>query len=208
MKRPALPGAFFRVAPWCCRTTRPISSVYAPPRRNTACAALARRRLPIVHADADGSDVTAIIGGVDVHFRVPAPGAHMVMNALAALTAAQEVDADVTLGAAALGNFTAVHGRGARQAILDGAATLIDESYNASAASVRAALSVLRLAPALRRVAVLGDMLELGEHSRAEHEGLAQSVRDSADIVYACGPWMRALYDALPDVAQRCVRRR
>ena len=149
--------------------------------------------------DAEGSEVVASIGEQPLRFHVAAPGRHMVMNALAALTTAQAAGADVVRGAQAMAGFVAVHGRGQKRHLLDGAATLIDESYNASAASVRAALSVLRMVPAQRRVAVLGDMLELGEHSRAEHEGLAQDVRDSADIVYACGPWTRFLYDALPE---------
>ncbi len=151
-----------------------------------------------VEADPDGSTVAADIGGMALRFRLPAPGRHMVMNALAALTAAQASGADVVRGAEALATFVAVHGRGQKRGLLGGDAVLIDESYNASAASVRAALSVLRMTPGRRRVAVLGDMLELGEHSRAEHEGLADDVRESADVVYACGPWTRFLYDALP----------
>ena len=89
-------------------------------------------------------------------------------------------------------------GRGTRRQIRGGRATLIDESYNASGASVRAALGVLKLTPARRRVAVLGDMLELGEHSRAEHESLAEAVHDAAGILYTCGVWTKFLHDAVP----------
>jgi UDP-N-acetylmuramoyl-tripeptide--D-alanyl-D-alanine ligase len=152
-----------------------------------------------VAADADGSDVHANIDARHVRFRLNAPGHHMVMNALAALTAAVAVGADLDTSAAALAGFSAVAGRGARRHILNGDAILLDESYNASGASVRAALAVLKLTPAERRVAVLGDMLELGEHSRAEHESLAQAVCDSADVLYACGPWMKYLYNAVPE---------
>ena len=123
----------------------------------------------------------------------------MVMNALAALTACVAAGADLDASANGLAGFSAVEGRGTRRPILQGQATLLDESYNASGASIRAALAVLKLLPAQRRVAVLGDMLELGEHSRAEHENLADAVRDSADVLYACGPWMKSLYDAVPD---------
>jgi UDP-N-acetylmuramoyl-tripeptide--D-alanyl-D-alanine ligase len=147
--------------------------------------------------DADGSDVRASVDGYDVAFRLNVPGRHMVINALAALSAASAVGADVELCADALKNFTAVTGRGARRPLLGGAAMLLDESYNASGASVRAALAVLQLLPASRRVAVLGDMLELGEHSAAEHFSLAGAVSDSADVLYACGPWMKYLFDAV-----------
>jgi len=148
--------------------------------------------------DADGTNVSATIAGTCEKFRVGAPGRHMVMNALAALTAAACMGADVAVCAAALATFNPVSGRGARRKLLGGAAVLLDESYNASAASVRAALSVLKLQPARRRIAVLGDMLELGDFSQSEHTNLAEAVADSADLLYACGPWMKFLYDAVP----------
>ncbi len=64
---------------------------------------------------------------------------------------------------------------------------------------MRGALSVLALQPARRRIAVLGDMLELGEAGPAEHTALAPDVTASADLVFACGPLMRHLFDAIPD---------
>ena len=131
-----------------------------------------------------------------VRVRVGAAGRHMVMNACAALTAAREIGADLKLGAAALEAFRPVGGRGARRAIVGGQAILLDESYNASGASVRAALAVLKLTPAQRRVAVLRDMLELGDFAREEHENLAGAVAESVDALYTCGPWMKFLYDA------------
>jgi UDP-N-acetylmuramoyl-tripeptide--D-alanyl-D-alanine ligase len=149
-------------------------------------------------ADADGTDVRARIGD-DVHaFRVNAPGRHMVLNAIAALNAAAALGADVARCAAAIADFTPVAGRGVRRRICGGSVGLLDESYNASSASVRAALGVLRLQAATRRIAVLGDMLELGRHSAAQHVGLAPVVSESADVLYACGPWMKILYDAVP----------
>jgi UDP-N-acetylmuramoyl-tripeptide--D-alanyl-D-alanine ligase len=102
---------------------------------------------------------------------------------------------------AALDGFTAVSGRGTRRRIAlpgGGEALLLDESYNASAPSVRAALAVLGLQPATRRIAVLGDMLELGGASAAEHEGLAADVAAHADLLFACGPEMRRLFEAVP----------
>ncbi len=163
-----------------------------------ACEGFGNANLVAVREDAAGSDVTARIGGTDVKFYVAAPGRHMVVNALCALTAAHALGADFEAGARALAEFRPVAGRGRKYAIAGGRAMLLDESYNASAASVRAAFGVLALTPATRRVAVLGDMLELGEHSRSEHESLAWIADNSADIVHTCGPWMKFLHDALP----------
>jgi UDP-N-acetylmuramoyl-tripeptide--D-alanyl-D-alanine ligase len=163
----------------------------------TKAVTFGRADLRNVRQDAEGSDVQAIIANYDVRFRINAAGRHMVLNALAALNAAAALGADLPTCAQALGEFSAVAGRGARRPLLAGAATLLDESYNASGASVRAALSVLRLLPAARRVAVLGDMRELGEHSAREHAALADAVADSADVLYACGPWMKYLFDAV-----------
>jgi UDP-N-acetylmuramoyl-tripeptide--D-alanyl-D-alanine ligase len=126
----------------------------------------------------------------------------MAMNALAALAAASALGADVEAAAVTLADFRPGAGRGLRRAIAveDGSALLLDESYNASSASVRAALSVLALAPSRRKVAVLGDMLELGEAGPGEHEGLAPDLVTNADLVFTCGPLMRRLHDAIPPV--------
>jgi UDP-N-acetylmuramoyl-tripeptide--D-alanyl-D-alanine ligase len=80
-----------------------------------------------------------------------------------------------------------------------GKARLLDESYNGNGASMRAALAVLRLQPGRRRLAVLGDMLELGDEGPAEHLALADAVTEAADLLFACGPLMRALCDAVPE---------
>ena len=148
--------------------------------------------------DADGSLVSARLDGMDLSFRLGAPGRHMAENALTALAAAQALGADAREGARALAYFTPGSGRGARRPLLGGAATLLDESYNASPQAVRAALDLLRLVPASRRIAVLGDMLELGSFAAAEHAGLAQDVAGAADLLFACGPEMRHLYEAVP----------
>jgi UDP-N-acetylmuramoyl-tripeptide--D-alanyl-D-alanine ligase len=106
--------------------------------------------------------------------------------------------------AAALANFAPLSGRGIRRALHlpAGMAQLLDESYNGNGASMRAALAVLALQPAQRRVAVLGDMLELGDAGPAEHIALAAPAAAAADLVFTCGPLMRHLHDALPP-AQR-----
>jgi UDP-N-acetylmuramoyl-tripeptide--D-alanyl-D-alanine ligase len=150
-------------------------------------------QIVVAAADADGTDVSAQVAGHSVDFRINAPGRHMVVNALAALTAAAALGVD---GAAALAGFRPIAGRGLRRTLPSGV-TLLDESYNANGASMRAALSVLSELPP-RRVAVLGDMLELGDHGPAEHAGLAQDVTASVDLLFTCGPLMLTLYDAVP----------
>ena len=148
----------------------------------------------------DSNDVTASVRGTLVHFQLGAAGRHMAMNAVAALLAADAVGVDPLYAAAALAGFAPVGGRGARRpiAVAGGTALLIDESYNASPASVRAALSVLALQPAARRIAVLGDMLELGADGPAEHSGLLPTVASAADLLFTCGPLMRGLFESAP----------
>jgi len=162
-------------------------------------ASSADARLIEARADADGTTLEAWIDGRSVHVRLSAPGRHMAMNALAALGAADALGADVARAARALHGFAAVAGRGARRTIpvAGGTAVLIDESYNANTASVRAALSVLALQPGARRIAVLGDMLELGAHGPAEHAALAPDAA-MADVVFTCGKLMAGLHDAVP----------
>jgi UDP-N-acetylmuramoyl-tripeptide--D-alanyl-D-alanine ligase len=158
-------------------------------------------RLLDIAVDAEGSDVTARIGRAEVRFRLGAPGKHMAMNALAALAAADALGLDLQRAAAALETFAPIGGRGARRHVPlpGGEILLLDESYNASPAAVRAALEVLALQPAKRRIVVLGDMLELGAEGPREHSGLAPSIASVADLVFTCGPLMRLLHDSLPD---------
>jgi UDP-N-acetylmuramoyl-tripeptide--D-alanyl-D-alanine ligase len=156
----------------------------------------------LLHAlpDADGTDLHLRIAGQEIRFRLAAPGLHMAMNAVAALAAAAALGADPLDGAASLADFTPGAGRGARRNVVlsFGTITLLDESYNASPIAVRAALALLGLVPASRRIAVLGDMLELGEAAPAEHQGLAPDVLAHADLLFTCGPLMQGLHDAIP----------
>jgi UDP-N-acetylmuramoyl-tripeptide--D-alanyl-D-alanine ligase len=152
-------------------------------------------------ADAAGSNLSVRVNGTEARLRIDAPGRHMAMNALAALAAAAALGADVRTAAKALAGFAPVAGRGARRdlAVPGGTALLLDESYNGNGASMRAALAVLKLQPARRRIAVLGDMLELGDEGPAEHLALATAVTEAADLLFACGPLMRGLCDAVPE---------
>ncbi|ESX89828.1 UDP-N-acetylmuramoylalanyl-D-glutamyl-2,6-diaminopimelate--D-alanyl-D-alanine ligase [Mesorhizobium sp. LSHC412B00] len=154
---------------------------------------------------ADHSDITARIGGQDVTARIGAPGRHMVQNVLAVLGAAHLVEADIGKVALALADLSAERGRGKRHMLRHpkGPITLIDESYNANPASMAAAMALLNATPVTgegRRIAVLGDMLELGDHSAKLHAGLAELiVGTGTHTVFLGGPEMRALADILPD---------
>jgi UDP-N-acetylmuramoyl-tripeptide--D-alanyl-D-alanine ligase len=157
----------------------------------------AENHLLDVTSDGRTTRATALVGGSRVAFRLAAPGRHMATNALAALTAATALGLDPARAVAALDGFVPIAGRGA-QRVINGDILLLDESYNASGDSVRAALDVLRMQAPRRRVAVLGDMRELGDRGPGEHRGLATDVAASADLLYACGPLTRHLYDAVP----------
>jgi len=151
----------------------------------------------------DGSRLAIALGGVNLRLTLGAPGAHMAANALTALCAASALGLDLARAAAALDGFAPVAGRGARRrlSVPGGQAWLLDESYNASGPSMRAALSVLALQPG-RHIAVLGDMLEMGDRARAEHLALAPAVNEAADLVFTCGTEMRALFDSVPSSRQ------
>ncbi|WP_421706937.1 UDP-N-acetylmuramoylalanyl-D-glutamyl-2,6-diaminopimelate--D-alanyl-D-alanine ligase [Algihabitans sp.] len=151
------------------------------------------------------SAVQAELRGKPVDFCLAQPGAHWVTNALAVLSAITALGADPVTAAAELSRLQPVSGRGARRKLPlpDGqAALLIDESYNANPDSVKAALAVLgRAKPegAGRRIAVLGDMLELGGQGPAYHAALAEAVTDAnVDLAFLCGPQMAHLGRALP----------
>jgi len=153
---------------------------------------------------ADCSTVEAQILGTDLTYKIGAPGRHLVRNSLAVLATAVLVGADLALAALALAEFKAGSGRGALIEIdlPGGPAFVLDESYNANPASVAAALALLgqtATGPRGRRIAVLGDMLELGPRGRALHRGLLAPIEANAiDLVFCCGPLMRAFWQALP----------
>jgi UDP-N-acetylmuramoyl-tripeptide--D-alanyl-D-alanine ligase len=156
----------------------------------------------------DGSDIVVRLGDKRVAYRLSAPGAHLAQNSIAVIAALDALEVDVGAAVAALGSLKAAKGRGERVQVpvKDGAILLIDESYNANPASMRSALAAIATVPRARfgrRIAVLGDMLELGPESGRLHEDLKEPV-DAADVdlVFACGPGMQRLFAALP-VARR-----
>jgi UDP-N-acetylmuramoyl-tripeptide--D-alanyl-D-alanine ligase len=170
----------------------------------------ATSRLIAATVRGDHSDVTAQIDGEILRYTVGAPGHHWVQNSLAVLAAVSALDADVVKAAEALADLRPLPGRGARTTIEtpSGSILLIDESYNASPTSMCAALSVLGTAdarPKGRRIAVLGDMLELGPDSSALHAGLVDAVTsNNIDLVFTVGSDMAHLTAAIPSKLLAC----
>ncbi|MBL8574342.1 MAG: UDP-N-acetylmuramoylalanyl-D-glutamyl-2,6-diaminopimelate--D-alanyl-D-alanine ligase [Hyphomicrobiaceae bacterium] len=153
----------------------------------------------------DGSSVSASILATPMTYKLGAPGRHLVLNSLAVLSAAALVGADLARAAFSLAELGAPKGRGERHSLslANGTASLIDESYNANPASMRAAIALLGQAHVGlhgRRIAVLGDMLELGPDGASLHADLAGPLAAArVDRLYCVGPLMRALWQAVPD---------
>jgi UDP-N-acetylmuramoyl-tripeptide--D-alanyl-D-alanine ligase len=162
-------------------------------------------RLIDVNLGEESSRVHARVLNRDLAYELGVPGKHFALNSLAVLLAAHAVGVDLDRAASALAYIEAPAGRGRRESLPapQGAITLIDESYNANPASMQAALDLLggaKVSGDGRRIAVLGDMLELGSQSIALHSGLAEHIeRNSVDMVFAAGHDMRHLFDALPE---------
>ncbi|MBV9330533.1 MAG: UDP-N-acetylmuramoyl-tripeptide--D-alanyl-D-alanine ligase [Alphaproteobacteria bacterium] len=143
-----------------------------------------------------GLRFSAVICGTPVEARLEASGRHIAINAVAALAAVKFLDGDLFNAAAALKVFAPMKGRGQRHEAAG--AMVIDESYNANPASMAAALAVLSRAKG-RKLAVLGDMLELGTDSTRLHAELGGEIEKAGvDLVFLCGDQMRSLWDALP----------
>jgi UDP-N-acetylmuramoyl-tripeptide--D-alanyl-D-alanine ligase len=161
------------------------------------------RLLDMVEADG-GSRIRARVLGRELEFALGAPGVHMAQNALGVLLAADALGADLAGAAAALAEFAPQKGRGERFTLQSpsGPLTVIDESYNANPASMRAALALLGAArPGAegRRIAVIGDMLELGPSGAEMHAALAGVLSENrVDLLFGAGPLTRALFDAAP----------
>ncbi|UWQ19331.1 UDP-N-acetylmuramoyl-tripeptide--D-alanyl-D-alanine ligase [Jannaschia sp. M317] len=159
-----------------------------------------------VNAGPDATTCAAETPDGPLMFRVGAPGAHFALNALGVLAAVHAAGADVAQAALALADWTPPDGRGKRHAVIlhpdQPAVDLIDDAYNANPASVGAALDLLAATEVprrARRIAVLGDMKELGPTGAALHAALADhGAMDALDQVHTVGPLMRALHDALP----------
>ena len=155
------------------------------------------RARDVVAAQGVGTLVSAVLPDAEITFTLAQPGAHWVSNALAVLGAVAAVGGDLAIAGLALSEMPGLKGRGERHRIQaeGGEALLIDESYNANPASMRATLESLGAEQvAGRRVAVLGAMRELGDHSDDFHAELARPIEDAGiDFVLLVGDEMRAL---------------
>ncbi len=158
------------------------------------------RLLDAIPVATGGSLVTAELGAaagnMRVCYEIAAPGDHWIDNSLAVMACVQAVGGDLGAAGLALAEMGGLKGRGARHrfAVAGGHAVLMDESYNANPASMRATLAQLGQTPAHRRIAVLGSMKELGDFSRRFHQQLAEPLADArVDFAVLVGEDMRSL---------------
>ncbi len=161
-------------------------------------------RLVDCHLHATASAVAVSIEGEIFDYCIGSPGRHWVMNSLGVLGVVRALGGDIAATAGAFAQLRPLDGRGRRHrvSLAQGDAELIDESYNASPASIRAAVAVLatsRPGPGGRRIAVLGDMLEMGDRAPELHAALAQPLAEAKiDLVFTVGEAMASLDRALP----------
>jgi UDP-N-acetylmuramoyl-tripeptide--D-alanyl-D-alanine ligase len=154
------------------------------------------RLLDTIPAANGGSLVTAAFGERRLCYSVAEPGAHWVSNSLAVMAAVHAAGGDLGAAGLALAEMGGLKGRGARHRVTvpGGHALLIDESYNANPASMRATLSQLGQTPATRRIAVLGSMKELGDFAPAFHAQLVEPLEAGrVDYAILVGEEMLAL---------------
>jgi UDP-N-acetylmuramoyl-tripeptide--D-alanyl-D-alanine ligase len=160
-------------------------------------------RLKSLEMSEEYSDLAVNAFGKPLHYRIGAPGEHWAMNSLGVLAVISALGGDHARAAADMAGLSALAGRGARQRITGprGAFELIDESYNANPLSMAAAIANLGRTspgPGGRRIAVLGDMLELGPTGGELHAGLAKPLAEHRiDVVFASGPLMNNLWSAI-----------
>lgn len=154
------------------------------------------RAVEAVPSNCGGTLVSARLPGAELCYTIAAPGDHNVSNSLAILAAVEAVCGDLAAAGLALAELPGLPGRGARASIRvgEGAAMLIDESYNANPLSMSATLRQLGREKAARRIAVLGAMKELGPGSAQLHEELAEPLRQSrVDMAILVGEEMAPL---------------
>jgi UDP-N-acetylmuramoyl-tripeptide--D-alanyl-D-alanine ligase len=163
-------------------------------------------RLADWQGTAAGSKASVVLMGERLEFAIGAPGRHWAMNLAGALLSVKALGGNTADAAASFAALSAPKGRGAQHRIVRADGTqflLIDDSYNASPPSMRAAFAVLAATPAARRVAILGDMLELGPDAPTLHADLAPSLIEAGIAkVFCCGTNMARLCEKLPAAMQ------
>ena len=154
------------------------------------------RLLDAIPREHGGSLVTADLGDQRVCYTIAEPGDHWISNSLGVMAAVRAAGGDLAAAGLALAEMGGLKGRGARFNIpaIGGKALLIDESYNANPASMRATLKQLGQTPAHRRIVVLGTMGELGDFAQRFHRQLAEPIADAKiDHAILVGDGMRHL---------------
>ena len=145
--------------------------------------------------------VSIAIDGRRLDYVLGIDGRHWAMNSLAALAAVHALGEDIDRAVTAFAEAIAPAGRGAMRPLdlACGRVLLIDDSYNASPASMRAAIAMLAESGGSRRVAIFGDMLELGDDAESLHAALALNLEQAeVDLVHTAGPLSAATHNALP----------
>jgi UDP-N-acetylmuramoyl-tripeptide--D-alanyl-D-alanine ligase len=147
--------------------------------------------------------IIADILGEKVEWQITEPGEHWINNGLCALTMVSLAGGELEAAASVLSSFGALEGRGAVKKITfaqGGEFTLVDEAYNANPTSVGGALHALAAREGGRKIAVLGDMLELGEKENEFHAGLIEPILAAKpDLVFLAGTRMKHLWDIIPE---------
>lgn len=203
-----------------CAGILPADSPYLPILQKEAQESGVERVLTFgEHGDADcqlesytplpiGAEVTLRVGDLPMHLQLGASGKHWALLAAAGLLVVELIGGDLPQAAVSLAHFSEPAGRGKRSPLRlqNGQAVLIDDSYNASPVSMRAAFTALSQTPVPeggRRIAVLGDMLELGPEAPAMHRQLAEPLTEAGiDTVLTAGGMMRELQERLPEAMQ------
>nr|MDD6335584.1 UDP-N-acetylmuramoyl-tripeptide--D-alanyl-D-alanine ligase [bacterium] len=162
------------------------------------------RALDVQDMGLEGMHFTACVEGRRLEVLVPSPGRHMVLNALAAIAAGRELGLDTDEIRRGIAAYQPVGGR--MKIERAGGITVLNDVYNANPGSVRAAIDVLAHAQG-RKVAILGDMLELGEQAMAYHRQIGEyAAAAGLDALYCVGPLSQSMAQGARQAGMACVQ--